>query len=166
MFYEPVQVFDPLECEQIIHTVESAEWSEGRVRGTNPGIRSNLVSWYHPNDFYDRFFQLLSRYPDHPVDWLQTPYQVSRYTGDQQYGWHRDTFGFTSTRTSIRSVTLTCTLRSTGSGKLEVEDHVFDLAPGWGVCFPSSDLHRATASGTGERYSFTVWGMHRRAKSN
>jgi len=158
-FYKPIQVFAQDEAERIIQQALLGEWRPGGIKGVNHGVRTNWITWHEQDDLYGRFLDLLSIDPRLPVDWIQTPYQVSRYQGDEHYAWHRDTNGPHSRRTSVRSVTLTITLRSTGTGRFEVGDRVYDLKPGWGVVFPSNDLHRATSAGAGERYSFTVWGM-------
>lgn len=156
----PFQLFEPQECQQLIDSV--GQLSPGRVMGPDPKrtSRNNQVFWYTlPEEQKNRLWLLAERFrPKYPWTWFQEPAQISRYGPGEYYDWHRDTYGLEG-RSSIRCLTLTCTLRPAPGAVFSVDDQEFDLATGQAVFFPSDWLHRAAAPLSGERWAFTVWYM-------
>lgn len=157
---KPFQLFDPLECQQLIDSC--SELLPGRVMGPDPQrqTRNNSVFWYQLQpELKDRLWQLAERFrPGYPWTWFQEPAQISRYGPGEYYDWHRDSTGL-ETRSSVRCLTLTCTLRPAPGAVFCCEDQEFDLGTGQAVFFPSNSLHCAQAPLSGERWAFTVWYM-------
>jgi len=94
---------------------------------------------------------------DWPTTWLQEPFQVSKYAVNEYYDWHEDRTD--TNRSSLRCLTLTCTLQPAEGAHVETEDRVFELGKGEAVIIHSADSHRATAPTIGERWALTVWAM-------
>ena len=166
MLYQPVKLLSHKQCRQIIKSAQRGGMSPGwTVRGTS-SMRTNSVHWY--TDAGDRLVNEIRNHmvstAELPVHWIKRPYQITRYCEGELYDWHRDWIPQWQSRSSNRSLTMVCTLQSAPGAVLELEDHTFDLEPGWAVTFPARDLHRATAPTEGERWSMTVWGMQRNTK--
>lgn len=153
---EPFKLFEPQECDDIVARACDQLKLARTTGGYNTDVRSNSVAWLEFED-QGRFYDIMTQRSDVPVTWLQHPYQVSRYDTGEFYDWHIDLIQ--SKRSSIRSLTLTCTLEPAPSATLEFEHTAFDLPKGWAVLFDAHTRHRANAPSTGSRWSFTVWGM-------
>jgi hypothetical protein len=157
---KPFQLFEPRECQQLIE--QARELMPGRVMGADPlrTSRNNNVFWQELDEnLKQRLWMLAERFrPRYPWTWFQEPVQISRYAPGEYYDWHSDTYG-TEGRSSVRCLTLTCTLRPAPGAVFAFEDQEFDLATGQAVFFDSHRLHRAAAPISGERWALTVWYM-------
>ena len=124
----------------------------GRVGGrVDTEIRSNMVQWIN----FD-VDTIAWAFPKH--DWIANPCQLSRYAPGEHYDWHHDVI---LKRSSRRAYTLTVTLQPAPGAYIEIGDDQYYLAPGEGIVFDSTLLHRATAPTHGIRYAFTTWAMIR-----
>jgi len=152
---EPFRLFTPQECDEILARVQDLKPARV-VGGELPNVRNNSVYWM---DFEDqgRFYDIMTDREDVPVRWLQHPYQISRYAPGEFYDWHVDLIE--SRRSSIRSLTLTCTLEPAPGASIQFETREFELEKGWAVLFDAHTSHRANPPQSGERWALTVWGM-------
>ena len=153
---EPFQLFTHRECQEIIRDCLDNPEQAGTTRaGRLEDVRNNYVWW--KNYHYDRLWNIMTNIQGYNVTWLET-FQISRYRTGEFYDWHTDG-NDASRRSSVRLLTLTCTLRTAKGAVLETKDRVYNLPPGYAVIFEHNTEHRATAPVQGERWSFTVWGM-------
>jgi len=153
---EPFQLFTQQECREIINDCLSTQESAGTTRaGRLEDVRNNYVWW--KNYHYDRVWDIMTNIPGYNITWTET-HQISRYRLHEFYDWHTDGNN-NSNRTSVRLLTLTCTLKSAPGAVFETRERVYNLPPGHAVIFTHNTEHRATAPTQGERWSFTVWGM-------
>jgi len=154
---EPFQLFTAEECDAIIERART-QLSEARTTaGYDKNVRSNTVAWLEFED-QGRFYDIMTGRTDVEVKWLQHPYQVSCYKQGEFYDWHEDLIPSTY-RSSIRSLTLTCTLEPAPNAQLQTKTQHFDLGKGQAILFDATTQHRATAPTQGERWALTVWGM-------
>ena len=153
----PFKLFEPHECDAIIDRAKHS-LAQGRTTGgVDTNIRSNSVAWLEFED-QGRFYDCMTARDDHTVTWLQHPYQVSCYRPGEFYDWHIDLIQSTW-RSSVRSLTLTCTLEPAPGATLEFESGELDLDKGYAVLFDATTQHRANPPTESTRWSFTVWGM-------
>ena len=154
---EPFQLFTPEECDEIIERAKHELKLARTTGGYDTNVRSNSVAWL---DFEDqgKFYDIMTGRSDHTVTWLQHPYQVSAYHTGEFYDWHEDLIP-SMYRSSIRSLTLTCTLEPALQAQLQTENQNFNLKKGEAVLFSATEKHRATAPKQGTRWALTVWGM-------
>ena len=158
--YEPFMLFAPWQCQELIKHAQSQDMSQGIAGGRlRPEIRNNTVSWINLHDLYWKWMKVFESFDSADTLWLQEPFQISSYSPEQSYTWHRD--NDVRKGNSVRAYTMTCTLDRADGAVFETRDRVYDLDPGWAVVIPSSLEHRATAPVTGNRWSFTVWCMKR-----
>lgn len=162
---EPFQLFTEEQCKDFIRRANEQGLQQGQTYSSNSNARSNNVSWLELTD--DEYNYLWETVKDFwwSVHWYEKPVQISRYAPGEFYEWHDDAKP-NKGRSSIRHLTLTCTLQSAPGAVFETENRVYDLAPGMAVLFPSDVKHRATEPTEGERWSFTVWYMRRRGEHN
>ena len=154
---EPFQLFEPDECDRIIDRARQQLAQARTTAGYDVTVRSNSVAWLEFED-QGRFYDLMTGRDDHTVTWLQHPYQVSCYKQGEFYEWHEDLIPSTY-RSSIRSLTLTCTLEPAPNAQFQTLTQQFNLAKGEAILFDATTQHRATAPTQGERWALTVWGM-------
>lgn len=154
---EPFQLFEPDECDAIIARAKDQLALARTTAGYDTKVRSNTVAWLEWED-QGRFYDLMTARDDYTVTWLQHPYQVSCYKQGEFYDWHEDLIP-SNHRSSIRSLTLTCTLEPAAHAQFQTRDHYYDLGKGEAILFPATLEHRATAPKSGERWALTVWGM-------
>jgi hypothetical protein len=154
---EPFQLFTHKECDDIIRRAQDQLTTARTTSGYDASVRSNSVAWLEFED-QGRFYDLMTGRTDVPARWLQHPYQVSRYDTGEFYDWHEDLIP-SEVRSSIRSLTLTCTLEPAPGAGIEFENHQPVLEKGWAVMFDAQELHRATAPTQGTRWALTVWAM-------
>lgn len=154
---EPFQLFTPQECDAIIERAKSQLADARTTGGYDKGVRSNTVAWLEFED-QGRFYDAMTGRDDYEVTWLQHPYQVSSYAPGEFYDWHEDLIP-SNYRSSIRSLTLTCTLEPADNAQFQTKTHNYDLKKGEAILFPATLQHRATAPKQGTRWAFTVWGM-------
>jgi len=153
---EPFQLFSYNECKEIINDCLTQKEKEGTTRaGRLEEVRNNYVWW--KDYYYDRLWNIMTNIDGYNITWLET-FQISRYKQGQFYDWHTDGNN-KSNRSSVRLLTLTCTLKTAKGAVFETRDRVYNLPPGHAVIFKHDTEHRATAPVTGDRWSFTVWGM-------
>jgi len=154
---EPFQLFTPQECDEIILRAKT-QLSEARTTGGyNKNVRSNTVAWLEFEN-QDRLYNIMTGREDITVTWLQYPYQVSSYAPGEFYDWHEDIVP-SKRRSSVRSLTLTCTLEPAPGAQFQTKTTAYDLHKGQAILFPARLEHRATAPTQGTRWAFTVWGM-------
>jgi hypothetical protein len=154
---EPFQLFTPEECDRIIDRARTQLAAARTTAGYDTTVRSNTVAWLEFED-QGRFYDLMTGRTDHSVTWLQHPYQISSYGPGEFYDWHEDLIP-SDYRSSVRSLTLTCTLEPAPNAQFQTRDAYYDLRKGEAILFPSTLEHRATAPKQGTRWAFTVWGM-------
>lgn len=154
---EPFQLFTPAECDEIIDRARSQLETARTTAGYDTSVRSNTVAWLEFED-QGRFYDAMTARDDVLVSWLQHPYQVSCYKQGEFYDWHEDLIPSTY-RSSVRSLTLTCTLEPAANAQFQTKTQHFDLAKGEAILFTAREQHRATAPTEGERWALTVWGM-------
>ena len=154
---EPFQLFTADQCDAIIaraqHNLHAARTTAGYI----DTVRTNTVAWLEFED-QGRFYDIMTGRTDHTVTWLQHPYQVSCYKPGEFYEWHQDII-HTTKRSSIRSLSLTCTLEPAAHAQFQTESKNYDLKKGQAILFPATLKHRATAPKSGTRWALTVWGM-------
>ena len=153
----PFQLFTPQECDDIIARAKDQLKLARTTGGYDTSVRSNRVAWLEFED-QSPFYDTMTGRTDVKVKWLQHPYQVSCYSVGEFYDWHEDLIPSTY-RSSIRSLTLTCTLEPAPNAQFQTKTQVFDLAKGEAILFDATTEHRATAPKSGERWALTVWGM-------
>ena len=154
---EPFQLFTPSECDKIIARAKDQLKLARTTGGYDTNVRSNQVAWLEFED-QGRFYDAMTGREDIEVKWLQHPYQVSSYGPGEFYTWHEDLIP-SSYRSSIRSLSLTCTLEPAPNAQFQTRDSYFDLKKGEAILFPATLEHRATAPKSGTRWALTVWGM-------
>jgi hypothetical protein len=154
---EPFQLFTPGECDEIIARAKSQLQLARTTAGYDKNVRSNTVAWLEWED-QGRFYDAMTSRTDHTVTWLQHPYQVSCYSTGEFYDWHEDLIP-SNYRSSIRSLTLTCTLEPAPNAQFQTRERYYDLEKGQAILFPATLEHRATAPKSGTRWALTVWGM-------
>ena len=158
----PFRLFTKEQCDDLILRTQSQEFDQGRTYSNNENIRTNQVVWLELTDKeYDSLWELVRDYWDQ-VHWYERPIQISRYSAGQFYDWHNDNKP-NRRRSSVRHLTLTCTLQSAPGAVFETELGIYDLAQGEAILFPSAMEHRACAPTQHERWSFTIWYMKRNA---
>jgi len=159
---QPFTLFTPEQCQSIINRAQGLEQQPGRVMGRDPErqSRNNSVYWLDiDQEESDRLWELVRPWhEEYQLTWFQKPVQISCYSAGEYYSWHRDNYG-TEGRSSVRSLTLTCTLQTAAGAVFETELGEFDLAVGEAVLMPATMRHRACPPVEGERWSFTVWYM-------
>ncbi len=162
---EPFRLFTEEQCQDLIRRATEQGLQQGQTYSSNTDIRNNNVSWLELAD--EEYNYLWETVKDFwwTVHWYEKPVQISRYQPGELYDWHDDAKP-NKGRSSVRHLTLTCTLQSAPGAVFETEDGVFELEPGMAVLFPSDKKHRATAPAEGERWSFTVWYMRRRGENS
>lgn len=154
---KPFQLFTPQECDEIIAQAKD-QLALGRTTGGyDTKVRSNRVAWIEFSD-QGRFYDIMTDRGDVCVKWLQHPYQVSAYGPGEFYDWHEDLIP-SSYRSSIRSLTLTCTLEPAPNAQFQTRTQEFNLNKGEAILFTATEQHRATAPKSGTRWALTVWGM-------
>lgn len=157
--YESKTILRPSECREII---ELAQATGFKPNSNKSNIRTNSVSWIEPPEWlytmmWEHTVKRTLNIP--PITWLQ-PFQVSRYSVGEHYNWHEDLMDTRSWRKSRRTATVTVTLQSAPGARLEIQGQGrYCRDPGEAVMFRATDLHRATAPKSGERYALTVWCM-------
>ena len=163
MLYQPQKLLSHKQCRQIVKSQQRGGMTPGWTLPGTVAMRTNSVSWYTDDgdSLVNEIRSHMVSTAELPVHWVKRPYQIARYCAGELYDWHRDFIPAWQSRDSNRSLSLVCTLQSAPGAVLELEDHTFDLEPGWAVTFPARDLHRATAPTQGERWSMTAWGMQR-----
>lgn len=154
---EPFQLFTADECDAIIERAKSQLQLARTTAGYDTTVRSNSVAWLEFED-QSRFYDCMTGRTDVEVKWLQHPYQVSCYKQGEFYDWHEDLIP-SNRRSSIRSLTLTCTLEPAPNAQFQTKSQHFNLAKGEAILFSATTQHRATAPTSGERWALTVWGM-------
>jgi predicted 2-oxoglutarate/Fe(II)-dependent dioxygenase YbiX len=159
---QPFRLFTESECLDIISRARQLNPSMARVMGYDPNRqhRNNSAFWLTlAESEYDYLWDVVGELQsEFALTWMQKPIQISRYQVGEYYDWHCDTYP-SDGRTSVRSLTLTCTLQTAASAVFETRDDSWDLEPGWAVVFDSNREHRAQAPTQGERISLTVWYM-------
>ncbi len=156
------QLFTENECADLISRAQAQNFKLGQTYTNKEHIRTNQIVWLHLSDSeYDSLWELVKDYWGQ-VHWYEQPIQISRYSTGQYYDWHKDSKP-NHRRTSVRHLTLTCTLQSAPGAVFETELGTYDLSAGQAILFPSTLDHRACAPTQGERWSFTIWYMKRNA---
>ena len=154
---EPFQLFTPDECDAIIERAKDQLKLARTTAGYDTEVRSNSVAWLEFED-QGRFYDVMTGRDDYTVTWLQHPYQVSSYGPGEFYDWHEDLIP-SNYRSSVRSLSLTCTLEPAPNAQFQTRDNYYNLKKGEAILFPSTLEHRATAPTQGTRWALTVWGM-------
>ena len=155
--YTPFELFTKHECEEIIQRARQQEISTGTTRQGIVDRRTNSTTWLDWDDT-DIFYYYLTGRDDIEATWLYTPFQISRYLPGEFYDWHKDVLE-QNKRSSVRTITLTCTLQTAPGAVFKTRDKTFDLAQGQALLFPADVEHTATAPTSGERWAFTIWAM-------
>lgn len=155
---EPFQLFTPEECDSIIAQAKQGLKLARTTGGYDSSVRSNTVAWLDLEEHRGRFYDILVGRSDVAATWLQEPFQVSCYSTGEFYDWHEDLIPSTS-RSSIRSLTLTCTLEPAPNAQFQTKTNYYDLDKGQAILFDATTQHRATAPTKGERWALTVWAM-------
>lgn len=159
-----LEIFDFLDnatCDQMIKYGQQAHKEQGKLYTgqTNTQLRNNRIVWYKDSQHYQRWTDFLKNF-DAGIDWVETP-QISYYTPGEYFELHTDQQEG-SKRTHIRKLTLTANLQTADGGCIEVLGKKYaEMKKGQAVVFESSCQHRAISPITGERISFTIWGMAR-----
>lgn len=156
----PFRLFTEDQCEYLIERALQQELEWGKTYSPDVKVRTNEITWLELSEGeYDNLWNIVKDYWNE-IHWYEKPIQISRYGPNQFYEWHDDAKP-NRHRTSLRHLTLTCTLKSAPGAVFETELGVYDLMPGEAILFPSKLRHRALAPTIGERWSFTVWYMQR-----
>lgn len=160
---EPFQLFTPDQCEDLIRRARAEQMIQGQTYTSRKNIRTNHIVWLNLDQHeYDYLWELVKDFWGQ-VHWYEQPIQISRYSPGEFYDWHSDSKP-NHRRTSVRHLTLTCTLQTAPAAIFETKLKSYDLRPGEAVIFPSDLDHRACAPTQGERWSFTIWYMKRNAE--
>ena len=159
MYYQPREILTPKQCNHILKRLRRAEWTRGWTRSGVTEWRTDSVAWYEQADLYYWFRKHLVSTAALPVDWTQTPYQISRFEPGNLHEWHRHDHGDRAENLSSNSVSLICNLQTAPGAWTETDSGEFDLPAGWGIVFPAVDRIRHTAPVSGTRILITVWGM-------
>ena len=159
---QPFQLFTPSQCLELIQRAQSLELKQGLVMSSDPlrQRRNNHAHWLSLEEVeYDMLWELVR--PWHQLlslTWMQKPIQISRYHTGEFYDWHPDSHSYDH-RSSVRALTLTCTLQTAAGAVFETRRGSYDLKQGEALVFPAELEHRACAPTLGERWAFTVWYM-------
>jgi predicted 2-oxoglutarate/Fe(II)-dependent dioxygenase YbiX len=161
-----LEVFDFLEkdvCDEIISYARNSNIEPGILYNghadakSNNKLRNNRIVWYKISNRYQEWTDLMKKFHN-SIDWIETP-QLSFYKPGEFFEYHQDQSD-KSLRTHIRCLTLTANLQVAEGAYIEVQDKKFiNMRKGQAVVFPSNMLHRAVSPISGERISFTIWGM-------
>ena len=157
-----LEVFDFIDdnlCDEIISYGQNKIKQQGKLYNgqTNIKLRNNRIVWYAESEKYQQWTDYLKQF-DASIDWIETP-QISYYTPGEYFELHTD-HQEGSKRTHIRKLTLTANLQTANGGCIEVLGKRYEeMKKGQAVVFESSSQHRAISPFTGERISFTIWGM-------
>lgn len=159
--FQPFDLFTPTECQSLIDRVSTLE-RPTVMSGSIEGVRTNRVAWPEPaQELRDRVWELAQPWAEQfQLSWMQTPFQISHYAPGEYYGWHSDVYSEQG-RKSMRSLTLTVSLRADPGAGVEFESGPCNLGSGQGVFFPSDCRHRAYNRSGSDRWAFTVWYMRR-----
>ena len=159
---QPFKLFTEQQCDSLIERAKQLELKQGQVMSRDPlrQRRNNHAYWLTLTDEeYDNLWELVR--PWHSslnLTWMQKPTQISKYHTGEFYDWHPDSYS-QEQRSSIRALTLTCTIQCAPSAVFETRNGSYDLARGHAILFPAELEHRACAPTQGERWAFTVWYM-------
>jgi len=162
MYYQPQEMLTPKQCNHILKRLRRAEWIRGWTRSGVAEWRTDSVAWYEAEQYGKMLYhwrRFLSSTAELPVDWIQTPYQVSRFEPGNLHEWHRHDRGDRTENLSSNSVSLICNLQTAPGAWTETDSGEFDLPAGWGIVFPATDRIRHTAPVSGTRILITVWSM-------
>lgn len=159
---QPFKLFTEQQCDSLILRAKQLELKPGQVMSRDPlrQRRNNHAYWLDLEEHeHDRLWELVR--PWHQtmaLTWMQKPTQVSRYHTGEFYDWHPDSYS-QDHRSSVRALTLTCTLQCAQGAIFETRNGSYDLKAGEAIIFPAELEHRACAPIQGERWAFTVWYM-------
>ena len=153
---EPFQLFDPEECQYYIELAEKQGLESGQTYSKDPAARTNYVSWVELKEHH--YGHLWNLGKEFGATWFEHPVQISRYGPNEFYNWHKDTKPNTK-RSSVRHITLTCTLKSAPDAIFETIDRTYNLTDGQAIIFNSDMFHHASAPTLGFRWALTVWFM-------
>ena len=157
---QPFQLFTEEECADLISRALQQKIIWGTTFTNDPTARKNQIVWLNLSEKeYDKLWDIVEPFWTE-IHWYEKPIQISRYTPGQYYDWHHD-INPNHRRSSIRHLTLTCTLKSAPDAIFETKLDRYDLQPGQAILFPGGLEHRACAPTSGERWSLTVWYMRR-----
>lgn len=162
---EPFQLWTPSQCENLIERAKNnLEESKVYRPPKTHRVRTNLVSWIElTQEEKDYCWEIIKPFWN-KVTWFEHPVQISKYSEGDFYDWHRDEKPGAG-RSSIRYLTLTCTLQTAPGATIELRDKLFDLQQGEAVIFYSRSEHKANPPTQGSRWAFTIWYMQPQNKS-
>lgn len=161
MYYQKQQILTAKQCNNIIKRLGKAKWSSGWTRTDVQEWRTDSITWFaDPGSHWVLpFRRFLVSTPELPVNWIQRPYQISRFTSGNLHEWHCHDRGRRSKNHSSNSASLICVLQAAPGAVTETDSGVFDLSAGEGFVMPARDRLQHTAPVSGERLVLTVWGM-------
>ena len=158
------------ECSKILDLEK--KWKEGTVGDAlNLKVRNSKITWIREQWVYSKLFNFINLANqkakwNFDVDWCEDC-QLTQYTKDQYYHWHRDTNG------KIRKISSTLMLSNPEDfkgGEFEFFDNentpdkseknfltVPSMTKGSLICFPSHIWHRVKPIENGIRYSIVSW---------
>lgn len=157
------------ECQTVLDLAQSDAPATGEVLGHGGGVtdlRHSEVRWL-PRSASNEWLhtriqglgqQLNARFFDFALTDME-PFQVARYAGQGEYGWHMD---LGPGRATLRKLTVVIQLSDPDDyegGDLEFPDVVGPIArqQGAAVVFPSYLRHRVHPVTHGERWSLASW---------
>lgn len=161
MYYQKQQILTAKQCNYIIKRLGKAKWYTGWTRADVQEWRTDSITWFDEplSWWFMHFRRFLVSTPEYPVNWLQQPYQISRFAGGNLHEWHRHDRGNRGKNRSSNSASLICELQTAPGAVTETDHGVFDLAVGEGFVMPATDRLQHTAPLSGERLVLTVCGM-------
>ena len=159
LLFEPFELWNAQQCQELIDRAQHA-LEKGKVYNytAESNVRTNFISWIDlTENEKNHCWDVIRPFWDE-VTWFEHPVQISRYRPGEFYDWHRDEKPGRK-RSSIRHLTLTCTLQPAPGAQFELKTRTYELGQGQAVLFPSKYDHRATAPTEQERCAFTIWYM-------
>lgn len=162
-------VMSPAECQSILDQVQDDPPATGAVLGVGGGVtglrdsdvrwlpRSESTEWVHTR-IYSLAQQLNESFFKFDLRDME-PFQVARYAGGGEYGWHMD---LGPGRATLRKLTVVVQLSDPADyegGELEFPDVVGPITKerGAAVIFPSFLRHKVHPVTKGERFSIAGW---------
>ena len=160
-------------CQKLISLGRKGKWDQAMTRTTEgySNVRKSDIVWINDQWVYDLIWPYMLR-ANEDAGWKYNivaaeSCQVTRYTKDGFYAWHKDGIGshneVRNDNGNVRKLSMTLVLNDDyEDGNFEIAGHgEVELVPRLGegsiIVFPSFMDHRVTPVTKGTRYSLVAW---------
>lgn len=174
MSHLPIWYLDNIElalCDKVIAECSLRDYNQARMgeinSNQNDQYRNTAIQFLPINHWLEKSFKDIAQTANQTCNWNyllegNEQIQFARYTQNQLYNWHIDTF-FLGLKTTDRKITVVCLLNDPaefegGEFKIRLgQEYIAPLHKGSIIAFPSMLEHCVTPVVTGARYSATMW---------